>query len=114
VVVVAMPEAVSQEIDFLGKASILDSRQVKFRLKARRLASVAVGSVNLEEINRGLGGAREQLPTVRPINRPAGVPTERRSHRKASQEGWWYYHGSCAGGWCGLSWWKCNTSRRTY
>jgi hypothetical protein len=58
-VVVALPEAVPHEIDFLGKVSILDSRQVKFRLKARRLASVAVYNVNLEEISRGGGQVRD-------------------------------------------------------
>jgi hypothetical protein len=55
VVVVALPEAVPHEIDVHGKASVLDSRQVELRLKARKLAGAAVGSVNLEEINRGGG-----------------------------------------------------------
>jgi hypothetical protein len=55
VVVVAMPEAISHEVDDRGKAIVLDSRQVELRLKARRFASVAVGSVSLEEIRRGGG-----------------------------------------------------------
>jgi hypothetical protein len=49
VVGVALPEAVPHEIDFLVKVSILNSRQAEFRLLAGRLASVAVGSVNLGE-----------------------------------------------------------------